>query len=115
MGAYKVVFQISNEDKLVHKALIVQITNLLVSIPDVTIEIMVHGPGVNFVMTATSVKHPIQALQQNGVTFLVCKNSLNERNIDEQELIEHITIVQSAMAHLVVRQTEGWSYIKVGF
>jgi intracellular sulfur oxidation DsrE/DsrF family protein len=61
------------------------------------------------------VKNNLEKLQQRGVTFLVCRNTLNEKKIDPKTLLPIAHIIQAGLAHVITRQSEGWSYIKAGF
>lgn len=46
---------------------------------------------------------------------MVCQNTMNQRNIKEDELIEEAEIVPAGIAEIVEKQEQGWSYIKGGF
>lgn len=114
-GKYRVVFQLSSPDTLVYKSLLKQLQNLQAALPGAEIEVVTHGPGVAFLQKSSVAKNSIEKLKSQGVTFLVCRNTLKEKNIPEASLLPAATIIPAGLAHIIVRQSEGWSYIKAGF
>jgi intracellular sulfur oxidation DsrE/DsrF family protein len=112
---YKVVFQLSNDDTLVHKGFVKQLNNLAAAMDNVDIEVVVHGPGADFLKNDSKFKLDIEHFAASGVTFLLCRNTLKERKINETELLPQVKIIPAAIVHIIKRQAENWSYIKVGF
>jgi intracellular sulfur oxidation DsrE/DsrF family protein len=113
---HKIVFQLSSDDTLVHKALVRQLNNVLNAAPNAKIEVVCHGPGINFLVSGkTVVLDKIQLLRTKGVAFEACENTLKEKNISKDKIIAEAGFVQSALIEIVTRQEEGWSYIKAGF
>ncbi len=114
-AAHKVVIHLSSQDAEVHKGLIQQLKNLLSALEDVSIEVVTNGPGIYFLLSPSPLASLLERLRNNGVVFLVCRNSLKAKNIEESTLPSYTQVVPAAVAHLVIRQEEGWSYIKAGF
>lgn len=112
---YHAVFQLSTSDTLVHKSFIKQLNNLINAMDRVEIEVVTHGPGVEFLFKNSAHRNNIEKLRQRGVTFLVCQNTLNEKKIQSSEFLPLAKIIPAGIAHVIIRQSEGWSYIKVGF
>ena len=56
----------------------------------------------------------IKIAKEKGVTIAVCNNSLKRLKIDPSELMQEVTVVPSAVVELIVKQAEGWSYLKAG-
>lgn len=113
---HKIVFQLSSDDTLVHKGLMKQLNNVLIAAPDSKIEVVCHGPGINMLMLEkTLVLDKIQLYKTKGVTFKACENTLREKNISKDKIITEAGFVPSALIEIVIRQEEGWSYIKSGF
>jgi intracellular sulfur oxidation DsrE/DsrF family protein len=52
--------------------------------------------------------------KEKGVIIAVCNNSLKRLKIDPSELMQEVTVVPSAVVELIVKQSEGWSYLKAG-
>lgn len=112
---YKVVIQLSSNDILVQKATISQLNTILNALPKVAIELVMNGPGIDLIIIDAPLTKTLELLNEKGIQFLVCKNSLNQKNLSTNYVLPFCTIVPSAVAHLIVRQHEGWSYIKAGF
>jgi len=111
----KVVIQLSSNDTLVHRSLIKQLHNIQKAFKKVTIEVVTHGPGIEFLSKQSPFRNSIEVLNRSGIAFLVCQNTLNEKKVSPQELLPLIKIIPSGLAHVITRQSEGWSYIKAGF
>jgi intracellular sulfur oxidation DsrE/DsrF family protein len=114
-SVYKVVIQLSNEDTAVHKAMIKQLNNALEALDKLEIEVVVHGQGIGFLLLSSPVINNIEKLQKKGVRFLVCKNTLNDKKLEPSALYAGSKVIASGVAHLIVRQSQGWSYLKAGF
>ena len=115
MGKYKVIFQLSDNDTFVQKSLIRQLSNLLEAMKDISVEVVTHGYGIDFLLEDSPFRNNIDALQCKGVDFLACENTLRQENLDRSALLKSTSIVPAGIAHIVQRQSEGWSYIKAGF
>ena len=111
----KVVIQLSSADTLVYKSLVKQLNNMQKAFNKITIEVVTHGPGIEFLSKKSTLQNSIRALNQQGIAFLVCQNTLTEKNVSPAELLDLVKIIPSGLAHLITRQSEGWSYIKAGF
>jgi uncharacterized protein len=114
---HRIVMQMVSGDTLAHKSLFVQLRNLTEGWGDsVAIEVVCHGPGMNLLMTAKSTQAAnIAKFQQQGIRFIACENTLKERKIDKTELLPKLEFVKMGIAEIVIKQEQGWSYIKAGF
>lgn len=111
---YKVVFQLSDNDTFVQKSLIRQLSNLMETLDPVTIEVVAHSYGVDLLLKDCAFKTHVQALRGKGVNFIVCEKTLHREKLDTSAFISEIRTVPGGLAHIIKRQTEGWSYIKAG-
>ena len=111
----KVVFQLSNNDTFVHKSLIRQLNNVLKAFHNIHIEVVTHGYGVDLLLTNGAFQASIRELHEQGVAFMVCKNTLEQEDLCATRLLDFTEVVPSGIAHVIVRQSEGWSYIKASF
>lgn len=112
---YKVVIQLSANELLVQKATVSQLNNILNALQSVSVELVMHGPGIDLILKDATLKNTLEQLNEKGIQFLVCKNTLNQKNLDHTSLLPFCQIVRSALAHIIVRQHEGWSYIRAEF
>jgi intracellular sulfur oxidation DsrE/DsrF family protein len=114
---HKIVFQFTNaQDTLQQKAFAKQLQNITQHWPKSKYEVVIYNMGLEFVMTSKS-KHiqTIKELQAKGVRFVVCENTLKNRNISKDLLIPNVEFVPAGIAEIVEKQEQGWSYIKGGF
>lgn len=112
---YKVVVQLSSNEIAVQKATISQLNNILNAFDSIEVEVVMNGLGIDLLLTDSLYYNTLERLHEKGIQFLVCKNTLNHRNLGSTSILPFGTIVPSAIAHLIIRQQEGWSYIKAGF
>jgi intracellular sulfur oxidation DsrE/DsrF family protein len=112
-----VVIHLSSSDTLVWKGLMNNVKNLKASWGDsVAIEVVVHSQGIGFLMTEkTTQSEMIIYFKSKGVTFVACENTMLERKIPKESIIPEAGFVKSAVVELVLKQEQGWSYIKSGF
>ncbi|MDD5717020.1 MAG: DsrE family protein [Sulfuricurvum sp.] len=53
----------------------------------------------------------VDALQQYGVEFVACGNTMRTKNISEKELMPDVEIVSAGIAEIIERTAEGAVYI----
>ncbi len=113
---HKIVFQLASDDTLVHIGLMKQLNNVLTAAPDAKLEVVCHGPGINLLLTdKTIVRDKIRLLKAKGINFEACENTMRDKNISKDRVITEAGFVPSALIEIVLKQEEGWSYIKAGF
>ena len=82
----------------------------------VEIEVVVHGKALNFLVADKShLVTDIELLTKQGVTFNACENTMNKYGIKKAMLIPVVGSVPSGVAELVLKQEDGWSYLKTGY
>lgn len=114
---HRVIMQLSTNDTLAWKGLMNNIRNLKNSWGDsVTIEVVAHGPGIDFLTKGkTTQLDRIESYHSKGVLFVACENTLIERKIPKENIIPLAGFVKMAVAEIILKQEQGWSYIKAGF
>ncbi len=114
---HRIVMQLTSNDKAVHKSLTKQLNNLKNGWGD-TVEIVVvcHGPGIDFLSSEkTGYREEIYALKKRGIVFVVCENSLLEREVPKEAILPDMNYVKMGIGEIVTKQEQGWTYIKAGF
>lgn len=111
---YKVVFQLSDNDTFIQKTLIRQLANLIESLEPLAIEVVAHSFGIDLLLEDSPFRTHVRGLEQKGVDFIVCEKTLVREKLDTSALMNSVNTVPSGLAHIIKRQTEGWSYIKAG-
>ena len=113
---HKIIFQLSIDDSLAHKALMKQLKNITTVAPGTKIEVVCHGPGLNMlVMGKTTVQEKIIQLKKKDIVFVACEFSMSERNVPKEKIIPEAGFVRAGIIEIVTKQEQGWSYIKSGF
>jgi intracellular sulfur oxidation DsrE/DsrF family protein len=114
---HRVVMQLSSNDTLVWKGLMNNIKNLKNGWGDsVLIEVVAHGPGIEFLVTGkTTQQERIGYFKSKGVVFVGCENTLTEKKIPKENIIPEAGFVKMGVGEIILKQEQGWSYIKVGF
>ena len=114
---HKVVIQLTSGDTLAWKGVLKNINHLFDTWGDkVQIELVAHGHGVDFLVNGkTTQQSRITELGKKGVQFRACENSLKDRKLTKQDVIGAATTVPSGVAEVVMKEEEGWSYLKAGF
>ncbi len=113
---HRIVFHLATSDTLAQKALVKQLSNVLEYWNTAKIEVVVHNNGVNFMkQDEARFAKEIAALRQRGVVFAVCENTLKQRKIEKNQILPSAVFVPVGLVEIVLRQEEGWSYIKAGF
>ncbi len=114
---HHVVMQLNTADTAVWSSTLGNIRNFQKVWPDkVEIEVVVHGKALNFLVADKShLVTDIELLTKQGVTFNACENTMNKYGIKKAMLIPVVGSVPSGVAELVLKQEDGWSYLKTGY
>jgi hypothetical protein len=109
--------QLNSADTAVWSGMLGNIRNFQKVWPgNVKIEVVVHGKALNFLVASKShLVADVEAMTKLGVVFNACENTMNKYGIKKEMLIPSVSSVPSGVAELVIKQEEGWSYIKTGY
>lgn len=119
-GQQKVVYHINGKDPKQQRGAMRNIQNHInaVGAENLDLKVVLHGNGVSLLKSANedmNVQSSVVNLKTQGVSFHVCNNTLNGRNIDySTDLFDVETgdIVPSGVAELSRLQAMGYTYIK---
>jgi intracellular sulfur oxidation DsrE/DsrF family protein len=111
---YKVVFDLTSKDTLDHKALMRWVGEISNSNPEAKLEIVMYGQGVHMVKQGGSPVEPLilKALENKNVSFLTCAIALKAQGIDKTQLLPGVGTVPDGIYEIILKQKEGWGYIK---
>ena len=113
-----IVLQLSDDDEQVQAGVINVANNLVKHYggPDfVDIEIVAFGPGLSLLFPGNPQRDRIASLVASDVRFVGCLNTVAtiERKTGKRpELIPEAVMVQTGVAHLVERATQGYVVIR---
>jgi uncharacterized protein len=113
---YKAIIQLTSDDIKVHRSMIRQVNNLLDYFSgNIQVRIVCHGASLPFCLNQSNpFREDIKSLLLRKVAVAVCHNMLVSNAKSESELIVGLEIIPSAIADLVIKQRQGWSYVKAG-
>jgi intracellular sulfur oxidation DsrE/DsrF family protein len=80
--------------------------------PDVAVELVAHGPGVELLTGESGLREAVSGLGSAGVRALACRNTLAARGLTPEDLLPDVGTVGSGVGHLARRQLEGWAYVR---
>lgn len=116
-GKHFVVIQLTSNDTLVWKGLMNNLKNLKAGWGDnVQIEVVAHGAGIEMLMASkTTQQQKITEFKSKGIVFVGCENTMRERKIAKDAIIAEAGFVPMGVGEIIMKQEQGWSYLKVGF
>lgn len=110
----KIVFQLTSADTVIHQTLMNQLKNYFSVAPDLKVEVVCHGGGLNMLLKNSSVvQKEIKAYADKGVSFVACEFAMKKRNVGKDQLIDGAGTVISGVLEIAKKQQDGWSYIKL--
>ena len=112
---YKVVFDLTTGDSATHQRVIGWMKGILQSHPDAKMEVVFYGKSLPMVEKgSSSVESDIQTLAaQKNISFTVCEQAMKKHNVDKSMLIQGVKTVPDGIYEIIIRQSEGYGYIKV--
>jgi uncharacterized protein len=112
---YRVVFDLTSRDTLDQRAVLRWLKEVGGSSPDAKMEVVMYAKGFELVMPdrsafAADVK---EAMKNPNVSFRVCAIALKNNNVVKSQLLAGVETVPDGIHELVMKQQDGWGYIKV--
>ena len=111
---YKVVFDLTSNDTMNHKAVIRWTNEIIKASKDAQVEVVFYGNSLDMVQKDKSVvADDVAKLSANkNVSFKVCSVAMKAHNVDKSQLIPGVETVPDGIYEIVTKQREGWAYIK---
>lgn len=115
-STHKVVFQFVSGDSLSQKSLVNNLKNLREGWPKAQVEVVFHGNGIFMVTTGktTYMKELMDFAQNKDVKMVVCGNTMKQKKITKEQLVPFVDVVPMGIGEIIMKQEQGWSYIKAG-
>jgi uncharacterized protein len=112
---HKILFQLTDGDAEVHQKFIRQLHNILNAAPNAKIEVVTQGMGIDLLkLEQNTFEEELIDLSKKGIVFVICENTLKQRSMNKTQFLPLAGFVPSAILELVLKQEQGWSYIKAG-
>jgi intracellular sulfur oxidation DsrE/DsrF family protein len=112
---YNVVFDLTTADTATHQRVIRWAKLIMEGNPEAKIEIVFYGRALDMVVSGKSTVSAdvLKLAGEKKVTFTACEHAMQVFNIDKSMLIPGVQTVPDAIYELVIKQAEGFGYIKV--
>jgi intracellular sulfur oxidation DsrE/DsrF family protein len=112
---YRVVFDLTSRDTLEQKAVLRWLREVGTSSPEAKMEVVMYAKGFELVMPEKSAFIPEvkEAMKNPNVSFSVCAMALRNNNVVMSQLLPGVVSVPDGIHELVMKQQDGWGYIKV--
>jgi uncharacterized protein len=112
---YRVVFDLTSRDTLDQRAVLRWLKEVGGSSPEAKMEVVMYAKGFELVMPdrsafAADVK---EAMKNPNVSFRVCAIALKNNNVAKSQRLAGVETVPDGIHELVMKQQDGWGYIKV--
>ncbi|ESP90136.1 DsrE family protein [Candidatus Halobonum tyrrellensis] len=109
----KAVFHHSNDDPELHDRVVGNVANLL---DDETLDIdavalVANSGGLELLREVSPHRERVRGLQERGVAFKQCRNTIAGTDTAEADLIDGVELVPSGVGELTRLQNEGYAYI----
>ena len=113
---YRVVFDLTSRDSLDQKAVMRWIHEISAANPQAEMEVVMYGKGFELVMPdrSTRLSDVQEAARNPRVSFRVCEIALKSNQVDKTALIKDAQTVPDGIHEIVMKEQQGWGYIKVG-
>jgi len=112
---YNIVFDLTTSDTATHQRVIRWVNGILESHPDAKIEVVFYGKALDMIVKdkSTVAEDVIKLGTDKKVTFAACEHAMKVFNINKNQLLNGVITVPDALYELVIKQAEGYGYIKV--
>ncbi len=122
-GETRIVFHLTQADQVAAGELLDEVEDLLRAYEAdgrlLRVEVVSNNNGLDLLrerLSAHKQRIHVLAERYSNLTFVACKNSINRIQVEkgiEVKLIPDAEVIDSGVDHVVKRQREGWSYIRV--
>ena len=86
--------------------------NLVAGLGKVEVEVVAYSDGVEGLRTGGSQAALMDLLASQGVRFVLCENTLRSRDLPVEDFPDYMETVPSGVVELVLKQEEGWCYVR---
>lgn len=110
----KVIFQVSDDDPRKWNLALSNVKNVQEDLgkDNVEIELVAYGPGLPMLKLDSEVANRVGDALKQGVKILACENTMTNTKVTQADMLPNIGYVKAGVITLMVRQAEGWAYIR---
>ncbi len=113
---YKVVFDLTSGDTADHQSVIRWLNGIIQGNPDAKLEVVLYGQSLSMVTAGKStVAAQVEDLAKNkNISFRVCAVAMKHHHLTKSDLLPGVDTVPDGITEIVLKQGQGWGYIKAG-
>ena len=115
-GQYKVVLEMTSDKAEVWNHTLNHIENVRRALgkDKIQIQVVCHGGGLSMLKKSHvgADANRMREQAQDQVVFVACENTMKKQKVSSSDLHPFVGTVDSGVAELVRKQTQGWSYIR---
>jgi uncharacterized protein len=110
----KVVFDVTSKDEATHQAVMRHVSMMSEAYPDSEFAVVVYGGALPMMLNNdSSVSGEIAKFKDSpNVSFIVCEGTMKRYNVNSTQLLPGIKTVPDGILEIVMKQADGWGYIK---
>ena len=111
---YRVVFDLTSTDTLNQMALTGMMKAIAENNPEAEMEVVMYGKGFELVMPGKSkfTDEVTAMIKDPRVSFAVCEMAMRKHHVTTDMFVKGVRTVPDGVKELVMKQQEGWGYIK---
>jgi len=111
---YKVVFDLTSDDPADQGAVLRWLREVGTVNPETDMEVVMYGRGLALVVPGRSsqLEEVKQAIARPHVSFKVCEISMRNQKVEKSQLLPNVGTVPDGIGEIVLKQKQGWGYIK---
>ncbi len=113
----KIIFDVTSTDTKIHQSTLLMMKVMTANNPNTLLEVMVYGEALPMLMKnqSTVASDIAQYIANDNVIFTACEVSMELIfKIGKEQLLDGVGTVENAVPDIVMKQKNGWGYIKIG-
>lgn len=111
---YKVVFDVTTKDTVVHQMVIRWVKEIIAASPAANVEIVFYAKSLDMITKDKSVVagDVVQLATNKNVSFKVCEVAMKNNMVEKNQLLKGVETVPDGIYEIISLQHDGWGYIK---
>ena len=110
----KVVFDVTSSNPDVHRTAAKHLRLMAEAYPESEFELVVYSGAIKMVDRKSSVAGETleEVVKRNNVSVVVCEQTMKRHKMTMDDLIPGVGSVPDGIYEIIIKQKEGWGYIK---
>ena len=111
---YRVVFDVTSKDTLLHQMVIRWINEIEASNPEAQIEVVFYAKSLDMITKDRSVvaSEVVKYATNKNISFRVCQVAMKNNGVEKSQLLAGVGTVPDGIYEIISKEHEGWGYIK---